>query len=1146
MGRSFYSDLTASTAGRNAAEREARIAALLRQQAKDEVVVPEACRGLFSDTSVAVIGGGLGGLSAARELASKGAIVTVFEARGEVGGRVLSNTSFATGRIVEYGAELVGANHPMWLSLARRYGLGLIGRSDAVLHGKAGLQARLELDRLLTLDEQLALAEEMKRRVFVPLGKLASKIIDPAQPWLQPTLKTFDAISVAAFLKSLGIAAGSRLHLSIRQLLVNNNVAPLEQLNLLGLMCLVKGGQFGPQDTQLMGYWEELEIFRAADGCQALARAMAQEFAAAWRGRFKMRSVVTRIDLSKRLDITWNELDKDGRMVKAGQAGFDYVVLAIPPSVWGNVAITPVHPMDPKQVGVMNTGPAVKHFSAMDGRVWMATRSAPLGGALDLGQVWEGSDNQMRGAGQKVVLNVFAGGHIPSAFEPGLERLFGGYGKAGVQTQLMNWPAEPHIRCGYASPAKNQIFSVGQALNKPFARRMVFAGEHTSMAHFGYMEGALQSGRRAARQVVALACSKERDPPAPRTQIARAATEEEVIGSDDRVPVSNAFDIPARWVCAIDIYGRNPADGSEVLADQRATGILIGPCHVLTAAHVFQAASIRVKGETVRVPVLRARVSPGRNGDNDDHPLGWAWSKSIHRLHPLADETDYALVVLDRDLSKATHKKMSGALGYWGQLPSQAALRALDPKTLVDAGVSVIGYPGDRCGSQALTGNAKEKLAKITVCVQRRRDIWASTPWRAGGALFVDPNSAKLEHTADTYDGQSGGPICLRRDRVLELVGVHGGEVPPPGGQPVARNRGARVTPAMLMQLRDWINRAAGRTLAEVRGDTLLFVSARANELNQDQEAAFESESRAHGKALVSALAARIHSGLASCAAALAKVEPQGRRELLGFAISLLQTHFFPKGHGVIGAGGEVLQRSAGALVLMRFPGAEGSPPPFEHRLRLWITARPAPDAELAGRHDEALFSRITLYAQTLRDAGAAVAARVAVHEVLHMMFTFVERLRRDRGDRIADRMLAGEPWRQLDLRRYASQRQALLAPLAELRKSLRLDAGAERLADQLVEEALAYALGQQLDLALQRSASAGQPGPKIHVDAVSVAHMLIRRMLSERHRLPQAALRSASVQAAANALAAGIDGLSAAMREAELRVQPELEAWPA
>ncbi len=401
----------------------------------------------------------------------------------------------------------------------------------------------------------------------------------------------------------------------------------------------------------------------------------------------------------------------------------------------------------------------------------------------------------------------------------------------------MNWPTEPHIRCGYASPAKDQIFTVGQALNRPFAQRMVFAGEHTSMAHFGYMEGALQSGRRAARQIVALACSKERYPSALRPRIARAATEEEVIGSDDRVHVSNAFDMPARWVCAIDIYGRNPADGSEVLADQRATGILIGPCHVLTAAHVFGATSIRVKDKTVRVPVLRARVSPGRNGDNDDHPLGWAWSKSIQRVLPYADETDYALIELDRDLSKATHKKMSGALGYWGQVPAQAALRVLDPKALVDATITVIGYPGDRCGLKTLTGNAKEKLAKITYCVQRQRDVWASTPWQASGALFADPTSGKLEHTADTYEGESGGPICLHRDRVLELVGVHGGEVTPPSGQPVARNRGARVTLDMLKQLRDWINKAAGnKTIADVRNDALVFVAAPVHEVEVEAD----------------------------------------------------------------------------------------------------------------------------------------------------------------------------------------------------------------------------------------------------------------------------------------------------------------------
>jgi monoamine oxidase len=48
---------------------------------------------------------------------------------------------------------------------------------------------------------------------------------------------------------------------------------------------------------------------------------------------------------------------------------------------------------------------------------------------------------------------------------------------------------------------------VGRMLSKPYKGRLVFAGEHTHMAFFGYMEGALRSGERAAATIKTLACA---------------------------------------------------------------------------------------------------------------------------------------------------------------------------------------------------------------------------------------------------------------------------------------------------------------------------------------------------------------------------------------------------------------------------------------------------------------------------------------------------------------------------------------------------------------------------------------------------------------------------------------------------------------
>jgi len=65
---------------------------------------------------------------------------------------------------------------------------------------------------------------------------------------------------------------------------------------------------------------------------------------------------------------------------------------------------------------------------------------------------------------------------------------------------------------------------------------------------------------------------------------------------------------------------------------------------VLTAAHVFNDASLEVDGRMRKVPVARVRVSPARNGDNTSHPLGTAYSKAIQRPQGFTAENDYALI----------------------------------------------------------------------------------------------------------------------------------------------------------------------------------------------------------------------------------------------------------------------------------------------------------------------------------------------------------------------------------------------------------------------------------------------------------------------------------------------------------------------
>jgi V8-like Glu-specific endopeptidase len=312
--------------------------------------------------------------------------------------------------------------------------------------------------------------------------------------------------------------------------------------------------------------------------------------------------------------------------------------------------------------------------------------------------------------------------------------------------------------------------------------------------------------------------------------------EEEVIGNDDRAMVADTLKVPNRWICAIDILTENPKWGNygqpQLLTKSRATGILIGPRHVLTAAHV-----LGNLGRNAAGPVKGLIISPARNGSNSNNPFGKVTFKSVHVSRPyqvrrrvrqggrvidipIQQRDDYALIVLDKDLASSTHSKLKGVLGYWGQDTAVAALRRLEPADINGKSVAVIGYPGDTCGKDKWSGSKSSKEKQIADCWNRRNDEWASTQWRSLGTLDVDRASTTIFHTADTYEGQSGSPICISVDRTLHLAGIHTASDTP------HRNQGVRVTRRMLRELCAWINADAGTTIASIQNDTLVLQPA--------------------------------------------------------------------------------------------------------------------------------------------------------------------------------------------------------------------------------------------------------------------------------------------------------------------------------
>lgn len=491
MSRSLFGKLHRRFGARPAGAERVRRSQDNRRQL-EQALLARLERAPKTNARVVVVGAGFAGLAAAHFLAGKVGSLIVLEASGRVGGRVLSNSTVVPGRIAELGAELIGLNHPLWLALARKLGIGLSVLTSEDYYAAEHLEMPLSLlGRRLSPAEAEALYRDMKG-ILDQITTEASKLTSAERPWEGPDQTYLDQTSFGKALE--GWVDKTRQPLlweAFRAQMANDNVADLYQQSYLGLLALVKGGSL-PGDPG--AYWTESEAVRSENGNQNLAEKLAVGL------DVRLGTPVARLELG---GATPQVVTRDGKALPA-----DHVVLATPPTSWPRLGI-------PYSI---QTGPAIKCMRPLDDRFWIRDGAAPSALSSDLGMVWETTDNQMRS--NPVSLSLFAGGPYADAaiqhkgyptteawFQARISALYRGY-EQHVQgpAYFANWPGTEWIWTGYSCPAPGQVTGVAKDLyeNKLAPGRLFFAGEHTFMSYFGYMEGALQSGARAAREILAL------------------------------------------------------------------------------------------------------------------------------------------------------------------------------------------------------------------------------------------------------------------------------------------------------------------------------------------------------------------------------------------------------------------------------------------------------------------------------------------------------------------------------------------------------------------------------------------------------------------------------------------------------------------
>jgi len=260
MSRSLYSALSRQYRSRLSAGELADRGLPARRRLYDLGLLPgglapdglAACPRLGA-TRVAVVGGGFAGLAAAWYLGQCGVRVSVFEASDRLGGRVHSDYTFIPGKVAEAGAELIGANHPMWIELAAYLGLELVEVSGEEDYERAGLRVRMRLgDRDLTDADRKQLLDELEP-VIDAIGRDA-RPVDPVHPWRSPNATDLDRMSVADRLDELVGPASGLARAALEFMLGNDNCAPPANQSYLGLLALVSAGRMGDDEEGMRGY----------------------------------------------------------------------------------------------------------------------------------------------------------------------------------------------------------------------------------------------------------------------------------------------------------------------------------------------------------------------------------------------------------------------------------------------------------------------------------------------------------------------------------------------------------------------------------------------------------------------------------------------------------------------------------------------------------------------------------------------------------------------------------------------------------------------------------------------------------------------------------------------------------------------------